>query len=149
MSQLGKNGWTAELGWRDLLLHHFWSSSPNPSRQSSPESFGWWPGKVASDLRSFSQVVSGMGDGGGRGGFGSTRGCGYNNDRGGRGKMVWHHEDAPQASSNSTITSGSRDRWEKAARESELRRQEANSSASGTGISSSNKSVNPWLDFSS
>jgi hypothetical protein len=50
----------------DLLLHHFWSSPPNPNLQPRPESFGWWPGKVAGDLRSFSQVVAGMGDGGGR-----------------------------------------------------------------------------------
>jgi hypothetical protein len=36
--------------------------------------------------------------------------------------MVWHHEDVPQASSDSARTSGSGDRWEKAVRESELRR---------------------------
>jgi hypothetical protein len=39
----------------DLICRHLWSS-PNPSTHSHSESFGWWPGKVAGDLRSFSQV---------------------------------------------------------------------------------------------
>jgi hypothetical protein len=87
--------------WSDLdcIFCHFWSSSPNPSHHSRSESFGWWPGTVAGDLRTFSQVTASMGDGGGHGGFSSARGRGYNNNRGGynsgRGKMVWHREDAP------------------------------------------------------
>ncbi|KAM0921783.1 hypothetical protein ACQ4PT_006703 [Festuca glaucescens] len=77
-----------------------------------------------------------MGDGGGR--FGNGRGNrAPNMANRGRGQNVWQRDDAAQTSSNNMRGSGSQqsqqsgDRWEIAARESEQRRQEANSSLSG------------------
>ncbi|KAM0835569.1 hypothetical protein ACQ4PT_062857 [Festuca glaucescens] len=121
------------------LFRHFWEKprvSPPPSRVS----FGWWPGKVAGDLRSFAQVVTSpprgsaksrvepMGDRGGarmgmRGG-GGGRGvpAGGRTGAGGPGRgrnNVWQRN-ARDGSGQASPTGGvgqraQADRWEAAA----------------------------------
>ncbi|KAM0826745.1 hypothetical protein ACQ4PT_068673 [Festuca glaucescens] len=121
------------------LLHHFWEA-PRVSTPPSRGSFGWWPGKIAGDSRSFAQVVASpphsshqpqataIGDRGGgrgvpRGGGGGGRGApvgGKVSDGLGRGRNnVWQRDVQEGSGQNSpTGGSGSRaqeDRWEAAA----------------------------------
>jgi hypothetical protein len=122
----------------DIILGHFWGETRVPacSPPQSPDSFGWWRGKVVGDPRSFAQVAASslrlMGDGGGR--FGGGRG--RNQPNHGRGRNVWQREDAAQTSSTNLRGSNSHsqqsnDRWEAAAWDSEKRHQEASSVAGG------------------
>uniref|UniRef100_A0ACD5TS97 Uncharacterized protein n=1 Tax=Avena sativa TaxID=4498 RepID=A0ACD5TS97_AVESA len=125
--------------WSDLesLFGHFWSSfSASPNRVGG-DSFGWWEGKVAGDPRSFAQVAasSAMKEGGGR--FGGQGNFALNQ---GRGRLVWNREDAQASSSIGPHGSGSGDRWEIAARESEQRRQEAASQVDVSGKNNSSGS---------
>lgn len=132
---MGIDNTPSDLGEFDLdsLYAHFWSGS-RVSTTSSPlrsrgESFGWWPGKVAGDTRSFAQVVSSpldsMEDQGthfNRGhrldGFGAERrGRGAGRQDRGRGHPnVWRSNSLdPVQSSSNTGESAPANRWEEAA----------------------------------
>jgi hypothetical protein len=86
------------------ILSHLWSRPRVSASPPSPDSFGWWPGKIGGDPRSFARVVSpsrgpppsagfsstAMGDRGGRynagggGGGGGHQGGGGGGGAGGR-----------------------------------------------------------------
>lgn len=123
------------------LFAHFWSRS-RVSRSVGGDSFGWWPGKIGGDSRSFAQVAASppnrgssrprpssrsMGDRGGGGGGGRFQGRrGGAPGRGapgasfGRGAApnnkpyVWQR-DMPDGGGEKDGRPPSRDRWEVAA----------------------------------
>ncbi|KAM0862420.1 hypothetical protein ACQ4PT_045255 [Festuca glaucescens] len=119
------------------ILSHFWSV-PRVSAPPPPvDSFGWWPGKVGGDHRSFAQVVvspsvapspssgsssTSMGEQGGRftlndgrrggGGSGGRNSNAGRSDRGNR-NLVWQCEEG--GGGGSSTSGASSGRWDAAA----------------------------------
>jgi hypothetical protein len=113
----------------ETLFHHFWST-PRVVSPPARDYFGWWPGKIAGNSRSFAQVVATtphtnlqnpMGDrGGGRQGHGGASrrvpvGGRFGGSGGGGGggheqNYVWQRDLQEGVCQNSS--NGESNRWE-------------------------------------